>query len=395
MANQFDFWNSGLDGQVSFRLHWGSFWSGACFWCVVCASSRWWLKKHFLFSHRNVGKWSSLTSIFFRWVGSTTNQYLAILCDLFGMVKWPFQSLSDLQLGDKKVTLNHLVYYFMYLYFLIFSYENKTRSRRWHVGHLESKMFLLFTGFGWAKKNGMLYKNMKCIRKNLNEVGLIYHEKISSNIQYVFLLACLPPRKVYGIIPICEHPTNYCLSLILSTSPMGLTFSIMSQALLSGKLAWLAGKWTRIEDVFPIENGVSQLAMWNFSIATPEKHSEENSTELWHQQRRSQDDWEAYSKFQAEVGDSVQPLGETPRHGRKDFVVRVVTRATRSFWDEIFFCVWLKLVGSVGLTSRMIWSISYFWNAVPSENNQKTGSEAEQLYVFLGKVWLPTYTPEV
>ena len=35
--------------------------------------------------------------------------YLAILCDLLGMVKWPFQRLSDLQLGDKKVTLNHLV----------------------------------------------------------------------------------------------------------------------------------------------------------------------------------------------------------------------------------------------------------------------------------------------
>ena len=28
---------------------------------------------------------------------------------LFGMVEWPFQRLSDLQLGDKKVTLNHLV----------------------------------------------------------------------------------------------------------------------------------------------------------------------------------------------------------------------------------------------------------------------------------------------
>ena len=26
----------------------------------------------------------------------------AILCDLFGMVKWPFQGLSDLQLGDEK-----------------------------------------------------------------------------------------------------------------------------------------------------------------------------------------------------------------------------------------------------------------------------------------------------
>ena len=35
--------------------------------------------------------------------------YLAILCALFGMVKWHFQRLSDLQLGDQKVTLNHLV----------------------------------------------------------------------------------------------------------------------------------------------------------------------------------------------------------------------------------------------------------------------------------------------
>ena len=34
--------------------------------------------------------------------------HLAILCDLFGIVKWPFQRLRDLQLGDKKITLNHL-----------------------------------------------------------------------------------------------------------------------------------------------------------------------------------------------------------------------------------------------------------------------------------------------
>ena len=33
-----------------------------------------------------------------------------IQSDLFGMVKWPFQRLSDLQLGDKKVTKNHLVF---------------------------------------------------------------------------------------------------------------------------------------------------------------------------------------------------------------------------------------------------------------------------------------------
>ncbi len=34
----------------------------------------------FLFSPRSLGKWSNLTSIFFRWVGSTTNQFQS--CDL-------------------------------------------------------------------------------------------------------------------------------------------------------------------------------------------------------------------------------------------------------------------------------------------------------------------------
>ena len=37
------------------------------------------------------------------------NIYLAIRGDLFGMVKWPFQKLSDLQLGNEKVTLYHLL----------------------------------------------------------------------------------------------------------------------------------------------------------------------------------------------------------------------------------------------------------------------------------------------
>ena len=36
----------------------------------------------------------------------------AIICDLFGMVKCPFQRVNDLQLGDQQVTLNHLVYIF-------------------------------------------------------------------------------------------------------------------------------------------------------------------------------------------------------------------------------------------------------------------------------------------
>ena len=36
------------------------------------------------------------------------DHHQVILCALFGMVKWPFQRLSDLQLGEQKVTLNHL-----------------------------------------------------------------------------------------------------------------------------------------------------------------------------------------------------------------------------------------------------------------------------------------------
>ena len=44
---------------------------------------------------------------------------LAILCDLFGMVKWPFQGASDLQLGDEKFTLNHRDYVFQAFKFRI------------------------------------------------------------------------------------------------------------------------------------------------------------------------------------------------------------------------------------------------------------------------------------
>ena len=36
--------------------------------------SRWWNFKYFLFSPRTLEKWFNLTSIFFRWVGSTTKQ---------------------------------------------------------------------------------------------------------------------------------------------------------------------------------------------------------------------------------------------------------------------------------------------------------------------------------
>ena len=60
-------------------------------------------------------------------------------------------------------------------------------------------------------------------------------------------------------------------------------------------------------------------------------------TELW----RRQDDWEAYSKFQAEVGDSVQPLGETTTKLEWFFCWGRYSGFTRSFWgwDVFFLCL--------------------------------------------------------
>ena len=56
--------------------------------------------------------------LIFRWT-MLNFRGLAILCELFGMVKWPFKRLSDLQLGNQKVTLNHLGCMFFATHFLL------------------------------------------------------------------------------------------------------------------------------------------------------------------------------------------------------------------------------------------------------------------------------------
>ncbi len=54
-------------------------------------------------------KCSSCIQFFFLTPFFKNNTHLAILCDLFGVVKWPFKWLSDLQLRYKKgYGLNHL-----------------------------------------------------------------------------------------------------------------------------------------------------------------------------------------------------------------------------------------------------------------------------------------------
>ena len=52
---------------------------------------------------------------FFKWV-ETTN-YLVIQSALFWWLSDPFKWLSDLQLGDEKVTLNHLVVNIILIHF--------------------------------------------------------------------------------------------------------------------------------------------------------------------------------------------------------------------------------------------------------------------------------------
>ena len=46
------------------------------------------------------------------WLSTKKNSQV-IQSALSGMVKWPFQRLSDLQLGDQKVTVNHLEFIFL------------------------------------------------------------------------------------------------------------------------------------------------------------------------------------------------------------------------------------------------------------------------------------------
>ena len=59
------------------------------------------------FFQRKWAKWHKVhENIWKSWNNVGNNPvYLAILCDLFGMSKWPFQRLSHLQLGDIKRSL--------------------------------------------------------------------------------------------------------------------------------------------------------------------------------------------------------------------------------------------------------------------------------------------------
>ncbi len=78
--------------------------------------TRWWQLKHFLeFSPRSLGKWSNLTSIFLRWVGSTTNQVTTsnlpteCYCAQLGavtsahifLVKWEVWNSNDVSTAGK------------------------------------------------------------------------------------------------------------------------------------------------------------------------------------------------------------------------------------------------------------------------------------------------------
>ena len=51
------------------------------------------------------GSSDSATPLRCIWIAPPKKVYLVIQSDLFWMVKWPFQRLSDLQLGDENLRL--------------------------------------------------------------------------------------------------------------------------------------------------------------------------------------------------------------------------------------------------------------------------------------------------
>ncbi len=86
--------------------------------------------------------------------------FLAILCDLFGMVKWPFQWLNGLQIGDKKVTLNHLVILMFFSCFQCLFIQISCVFLRSYVCYTVARLRSIQADFflGWPKKNTTFWR---------------------------------------------------------------------------------------------------------------------------------------------------------------------------------------------------------------------------------------------
>ncbi len=148
-----------------------------------------------------------------------------------------------------------------------------------------------------------------------NEMGLIYHEIIQSIILIYhthYLQLCLPSIRDHGIVPICEVRTIPCSY----HHHMGLIISILSQA------------------------------------PSPSKTLEQNQRTQPRcvSNNGCQDDWEAYSKFQAEVGDSVQPLGWWRRKS-------LTLKATGTLWRVVAqIVVWMFVVFAIKIAESGGWT---------------------------------------
>ena len=89
-------------------------------WPDICniIFSRWWQLKHFWNVHPQLGKWSNLTSIFFKWV-ETTNALKppAILID-----SGIFFEAWNLQNREKHMACRHIyIYIYVYVVYTIYS----------------------------------------------------------------------------------------------------------------------------------------------------------------------------------------------------------------------------------------------------------------------------------
>ena len=112
-----------------------------------------------------------------------------IQSDLFGMVKWPFKGLSDLQLGGKKGTLNHLVHVFFVMRSLpAFSVKNSVPSR-------------------WITKN--IFDPDKIFQNSLDSLGYDAWKKCTKNRESQMLVRwwCIYHGTIRTKSPTKTHPS--------------------------------------------------------------------------------------------------------------------------------------------------------------------------------------------
>ena len=141
--------------------------------------------------HREKQKWTTNLEV------ASTNQKNMLFCGLFGMLKWPFQRLSDLQLADKKVTLNHLGCSILFMVAVMIKFHttwNYLFLRCLHNNHFQ-EMF-------------HKQKNKKKERENKKTCSRWWFQPLLENISQNGSKWIISPKDRGEIVTKCEQTTS-------------------------------------------------------------------------------------------------------------------------------------------------------------------------------------------